>query len=241
MKRALKLAMLAGCALGLLVGTASAQERSEHVLHDAVTGKIEPGKITVRTAPNAAPVTKIMPFISTGLLEAAKIALHVDVDHVDQALADAGGPNASAPGGGQSPNTVGCGNRTSQGNVRVNQDCTYRRQAEEKIVYNPANPDNLLAGQNDSRVGFNQCGIDWSLDNGKHWGDLLPPFRQRINDPESELPTPDDPNSHTIAGGPGTGHTYDFASDPGPAFDSQGRAFFTCVALDVFTNANLVF
>src|SRR5215472_2547378 len=241
MKRALKLAMLAGCALGLLVGTASAQERSEHVLHDAITGKIEPGKITVRTAPNAAPVTKTMPFISTGLLEAAKIAAHFGVDHADEALADAGGTNASAAGGAQSPNTVGCGNRTSQGNVRVNQDCTYRRQAEEKIVYNPANPDNLIAGQNDSRVGFNQCGIDWSTDDGVHWGDLLPPFRQRINDPESEAPTPADLNSHTIIGGPGTGHTYDADSDPAPTFDAHGRGFFTCVAFDVNSNATLVY
>ena len=125
--------------------------------------------------------------------------------------------------------------------MRVNQDCTYRRQAEEKIVYNPANPNNLIAGQNDSRVGFNQCGIDWSTDDGEHWGDLLPPFRQRLNDPASELATAGDPNNHTIVGGLGTAHTYDAGSDPAPAFDSQGRSFFTCLAFDVATNANLVY
>src|SRR6202011_1002700 len=114
--------------------------------------------------------------------------------------------NALSAVAGQSGNTIGCSDRTSKGNVRVNQDCTYRRQAEEKIVYNPADPDNLVAGQNDSRVGFNQCGIDWSTDNGMHWGDLLPPFRQRINDPQSQAPTANDLNSHTIIGGPGTGH-----------------------------------
>lgn len=163
------------------------------------------------------------------------------LDHAAEALADAAGPDAAAPGGAQSPNTVGCRDRTSNGNVRVNQDCTYRRQAEERIAYNPANPTNLVAGQNDSRVGFNQCGIDWSTDNGVHWGDLLPPFRQRLNDPESQKPTASDPNSHTIIGGPGTFHTYDADSDPAPAFDAHGRAFFSCVAFDIATNAGLVY
>jgi len=81
----------------------------------------------------------------------------------------------------------------------VNQDCTFRRQAEESIIYNPANPSNLIAGQNDSRVGYNQCGIDWSINNGKNWGDLLPPFRQKLNNPSTQEPTPGDPNRHTIA------------------------------------------
>src|SRR5438034_415695 len=47
----------------------------------------------------------------------------------------------------------------------------------------PGRPTNLVAGQNDSRVGFNQCGIDWSTDNGHKWCDLLPPFRQKVNNP----------------------------------------------------------
>jgi hypothetical protein len=63
-------------------------------------------------------------------------------------------------------------------NIRVNQDCSLRRQAEEVIVVNPVDPDNLLAGQNDSRIGFNHCGYDFSNDGGKTWGDLLPPFWQ---------------------------------------------------------------
>jgi hypothetical protein len=44
-----------------------------------------------------------------------------------------------------------------------------RRQAEEVIVVNPVDPDNLLAGQNDSRIGFNHCGYDFSNDGGKTW------------------------------------------------------------------------
>ncbi len=120
----------------------------------------------------------------------------------------------------------------------MNQDCSFRRQAEEEITYNPAHPRNLIAGQNDSRVGYNQCGIDWSTDAGKSWGDLLPPFRQHENAPDFDGPSAANPNNNTIQGDPGTYHTYDAGSDPAVAVDSQGRAYFSCVVFDVFTNAN---
>jgi hypothetical protein len=243
MKRTLKGIFVALSAIGLFaVATASAQERSNHVLHDAATGELKPEKIMVQSAPNAAPITKTMPFFSGGTLKAAEAALGLGIDRDEQASSDEGGPlDASSLEGGQAPKTIGCSERTSSDNVRVNQDCSYRRQAEEKIVYNPANPNNLLAGQNDSRVGFNQCSISWSPDNGKHWGDLLPPFRQKINNPAGQAATPADRNNHTIIGGPGTFHTYDAGSDPAPAFDSQGRGFFTCIAFDVASNANLIY
>ena len=241
MKRTARRLMVVLSAFGLGVGAiASAQETSKHVLVDAATGTLKPAKITVQTSPNARPTTRTMPFFSSGPLMAASAALRMGTDRGDEAFGDEG-PPASSSSGGQVRNTIGCSNRTSNGNVRVNQDCTYRRQAEEKIVYNPANPNNLIGGQNDSRVGFNQCGIDWSTDDGEHWGDLLPPFRQRLNDPASELATASDPNNHTIVGGAGTSHTYDAGSDPAPAFDSQGRGFFTCLAFDVATNASLVY
>jgi hypothetical protein len=243
MKRIVKGTLVALSAIGLFAGgTASAQEHRKHVLHDAASGELKPAKITVQPALNAAPITKTMPFFSGGTLKAAEAALSSGVDRDEEASSDEGGPvNTSFSGGGQVRNTIGCSERTSGDNVRVNQDCSYRRQAEEKIVYNPANPSHLIAGQNDSRVGFNQCGISWSLDNGEHWGDLLPPYRQRINNPAGQVATPGDGNSHTIVGGPGTFHTYDAASDPAPAFDSQGRGFFTCIAFDVFSNASLVY
>src|SRR2546430_2902734 len=65
--------------------------------------------------------------------------------------------------------TQGCSNRFEAGgqggaNVRVNQDCSLRRQAEEVIVVNPLDDDNLIAGQNDSRLGVNHCGYAWSFD-----------------------------------------------------------------------------
>ena len=53
------------------------------------------------------------------------------------------------------------------GNVRVNQDCTFRGQAEEIIKFNPADPNNLIAGMNDGRIGFNHCAFAWSTDAGR--------------------------------------------------------------------------
>ena len=54
----------------------------------------------------------------------------------------------------------------------------FRSQAEEVIAVNPTNNNNLIAGQNDSRIGFNHCGYAWSFDGGKTWGDMVPPFWQ---------------------------------------------------------------
>jgi hypothetical protein len=213
-----------------------AQGPSKHLLYDAATGKLQPATIPVQIGPHAPTVMRRMPFFSGGILTAVTEAIN-GTKTTNSTLSSSTAP--AVPG--QSTNTVGCSERTSQGNVRTNQDCTFRRQAEEKIAFNPANPSNLLAGQNDSRVGFNQCGIDFSNDDGNTWGDLLPPFRQKINNPQGELPTASDPNQHTIAGDPGTFHTYDAGSDPAPAFDSQGRGFFSCVAFDVFSNAAMVY
>lgn len=226
---------------------AFAQEQSRgSLLHDAATGKIRPATIPVQietsasqaAAPRAATtattktIEKRMPFFSPGLLTAAGREIEIEEES-----SELGGVSP-----GMSPGTVGCGQRNPDGNVRVNQDCSFRFQAEEGITFNPADRTNLLAGQNDGRSGFNQCGIAWSTDNGEHWGDLLPPFRTKINNPAAEQnPVPGDMNRHTIIGGPGTFHTYDAASDPMVAFDSRGNGFFGCVIFDVFTDASAVF
>src|SRR2546427_1767716 len=142
MKRTVQGTLVALSAIGLFaIATASAQERSNHVLHDAATGELKPEKITVQSAPNAAPITKTMPFFSGGTLKAAEAALGLGIDRDEEASSDEGSQlDASSLDGGQVPKTIGCSERASSDNVRVNQDCTYRRQAEEKIVYNPANP-----------------------------------------------------------------------------------------------------
>jgi len=185
----------------------------------AAKGLLRPAVIKAPGFSTAAAVNpKKAPFFSGGLLQAASEAL----ERAD-ALSGEGSLSVSL-------GSLGCANRNSAGmNVRVNQDCTYRRQAETTIAVNPVNPANLVAGQNDSRIGFNHCGIDYSFDSGKTWGDQLPPFWQRLNR---------NPVGHTIKGGPPAGRTYDAASDPTVTFDSEGRAFFSCVLFDINDDAN---
>jgi hypothetical protein len=223
------------------------QQKSPTLLQQAATGALKPATVPITTP--TGPATRTLPFFSSGLLNAAAEAMGKQTAQTP-IVGSASSSNPPAPDLGFSKDTVGCGDRgtnsqgngngqsNGQGSVRVNQDCSFRRQAEEKIAFNPAKPANLVGGMNDSRVGFNQCGIAWSTDDGAHWGDLLPPFRQRLNDPQS-LAT--GPNHHTITGMPGTFHTYDADSDPAPAFDSQGRAYFTCIAFDIASSANMVF
>jgi len=118
--------------------------------------------------------------------------------------------------------TEGCQNEFhghGQTNTRVNQDCSFRRQAEEMIQINPLNENNIIAGQNDSRIGFNHCGYDWSFDGGKNWGDQLPPFYQFV-----QLDN----------------HTADACSDPTGAWDSRGNAYVGGVLFDVASGANSV-
>ncbi len=120
------------------------------------------------------------------------------------------------------PQTEGCQNVfTGNGmtNTRVNQDCSFRRQAEETILLNPTNEQNIIAGQNDSRIGFNHCGYDWSFDGGKRWGDQVPPFWQFVLL---------------------DGHTADACSDPTVAWDSQGNAYSGGVLFDINSGANAV-
>ena len=120
------------------------------------------------------------------------------------------------------PKTEGCQNvfhGHGMTNTRVNQDCSLRRQAEETIQINPTNERNIIAGQNDSRIGFNHCGYDWSFDGGKRWGDQVPPFWQFVLL---------------------DGHTADACSDPTLAFDSQGNAYSGGVFFDINSGANAV-
>ena len=104
-------------------------------------------------------------------------------------------------------------------NIKVNQDCSFRRKAEEFIVVDPNDPDHIVVGQNDSRIGFNHCGIDFSFDRGRHWGDQIPPFWQALLQDR---------------------HVSDFASDPALAFDAQGNVYFSCIIVDSVAAANAV-
>ena len=152
----------------------------------AAKGDLKPAILTTQTA-SGQTIQKQMPFLSDSTIISAKAALNGEDEDKDVAADAAAGGDFGLSGStstGSGPGALGCSSRDKgKGNKRVNQDCTFRRQAEESIAFNPANPVQLNAGQNDSRVGFNQCGIDFSTDNGEHWGDMLPPFRQRFNSP----------------------------------------------------------
>jgi hypothetical protein len=117
-----------------------------------------------------------------------------------------------------SRNSKGCPN-TFHGrfdNIRVNQDCSLRRQAEEWVGVNPRDFDNITAGQNDSMVGFNHCGYDFSFDRGKSWasvGTSPPPFYQELF--------------------VGTNDTADACSDPAGTFDHLGNAYVTGVFFEI--------
>jgi len=129
----------------------------------------------------------------------------------------------TGPLGLSSSGTQGCKRTfvgTSVNDVRVNQDCSLRRQAEEVVVMNPTDHSNLIAGQNDSRIGFNHCGYDWSFDGGTTWGDQVPPFWQVFL---------------------GDGHTADACSDPSATFDSAGNAYVTGVFFEVNDAPNGIF
>lgn len=155
--------------------------------------------------------------VSSGVM----YALLAESGELDRRADFASGPpgqwNPPASGTGGCPNRY-VGGATSGGvNTRVNQDCSLRRQAEEIVAVNPTNPDNLIAGQNDSRIGFNHCGYAWSFDGGKTWGDMVPPFYQFLM---------------------ASNHTADACSDPTATFDSGGNAYIGGVLFDVASPAS---
>jgi hypothetical protein len=178
---------------------------------------------------------RTLPTLSAGVIDTASSGNSRRAAQAQAPAANSGGGSVGASNG-----TVGCAHRGTSnalGNVRVNQDCTFRLQGEEVIKFNPANPSNLLAGMNDERQGYNLSAFAYSFDSGKTWGDGPPPFYQKINAPDVETPVAGDPNSHTITGQPGNGFTYDGGSDPMLAFDLAGRAFFGDVIFDRFAGA----
>ena len=264
------LVLLPVVAVLVLGGAASGSKHHGNILAMAAKGQIHPAKIVMHiTRADGSKVTIVrrMPWFSAGTMSAARDALHlpqIDAGKLQKAdgsydsisganlktapagTGNGGGGNGRGDEGngnrlGMRSATVGCSGRTSHGNVRVNQDCTYRRNAEEMNATNPLDRSNLVAGQNDSRTGFNQCAFDWSTNNGNNWGDEIPPFRQKLNSPPDEAPTASDPNTHSIdPTQDGTLHTYDADSDPALTVDAFGRSYFSCVSFDVLSNASLI-
>ncbi len=98
--------------------------------------------------------------------------------------------------------------------VNVSRDTTA--QNETPLAVNPANPSNMITGNNDWNYN-DGCGVNATFDGGKTWTPTLPSgfipgITAFTNDPSV----------------PGTG-TYDFAGDPAVAFSPDGStAYFTC-------------
>jgi hypothetical protein len=173
---------------------------------DMLTGKVKPN-------PH-------FPQVSGGVLTAAMQASGLLSPRAGAHLPQAPGPvsGVSLLGTQGCPQTLTTGTRK---NVKANQDCSFRRQAEETIAVNPTDSHNIIVGQNDSRLGFNQCGFDWTFDGGRTWGDQVPPFHQVLLN---------------------NGHVGDFCSDPTLAFDSSGNAYAAGleISIDFLADATVV-
>jgi hypothetical protein len=232
MRRRLGMLSLASVVLLFVTGSGGITSAGQGTLNRIVTGQLQPAVLHVNG------VTKRLPFFSGGIIASAQEGRLPAA--AAAAVRSAAPAPADVPGAGT--DSLGCAGRAGGANVRVNQDCTYRRQAEQDLAFNPTDPDNLVAGMNDSLIGWNQTSLDFSLDGGKHWGAIsTAPFRYRLNAPETLGRTRTDPNRHTLKGDTGTLHSYDACSDPYVAFDADGRAFYTCVAFDIASLANLLF
>jgi len=98
--------------------------------------------------------------------------------------------------------------------VNVSRDTTS--QNETPLAVNPANPQNMITGNNDWNYN-DGCGVNASFDGGRTWtptlpNGFIPGITQFTNDP-------------TV---PGTG-PYDFGGDPAVGFSPDGNtAYFTC-------------
>jgi hypothetical protein len=132
--------MLGWLSSGSVFGQSAGQSRYA----DAATGALTAATFTV---PNGTRnIIKRAPFFSTGPIMAAENAMGVH----DATDAAANIPNAavgslsplSFPDLGMTKGTLGCGDRDGdrKGNVRVNQDCSFRRQAEKRLFSTPPSP-----------------------------------------------------------------------------------------------------
>lgn len=241
------LALAVVALLGTMGGSALGEDpKDPGILQAAVenlAGPVEITKTVTRSDGTSERVTTALPWIADATIEAATEGVTKANSRARAAGDDAGGAVSLPDDLGETDATLGCsrrlrneGNRENRSpvrNARVNQDCTFRRQTEASIAHDPADPRTMLAGMYDSRLGFNQCGIGWSTDRGRHWGDLLPPYRQWTNDPESMLPSARNPNRNTLRGDRGTSDTYDAGGHASVAFDSRGNGYFSCTTFDV--------
>jgi hypothetical protein len=111
--------------------------------------------------------------------------------------------------------------------VKVNQDYFCMPQNETAITVNPVVPKNVLAGQNDYRLGWGSTGFDASTDNGNHWYDGIRTFPTAGTPLLSPVSLSDD---HIDGGG-----------DPAPVFDHAGVAYLADIHFERERDDNGIF
>jgi hypothetical protein len=111
--------------------------------------------------------------------------------------------------------------------VKVNQDYACMPQNETSIAVNPLNAKNVVAGQNDYRIGWGTSGVDASTDNGNHWHDGIRPFPTSGTPLLSPVLLGDD---HLDGGG-----------DPAIAFDRDGVVYYADIHFERERDDNGIF
>jgi hypothetical protein len=168
------------------------------------------GVAEIPTLPNGL----MIPMPSGGTAQAVKESLLARASQVRSA---AGAQSGRQP----TISTYGCRHvfegRGRPDNVRANVDCGFRSQSEEWVAVNPTNEKNIVVSQNDSKLSGNRTGVEFSLDDGRHFGDSVLPNGRVMSEeiPEGEW-------------------SFDAFSDPVHAFDSRGNLYYTAIGFDVF-------
>lgn len=154
----------------------------------------------------------------------------VTVDPNRAAVAPAAAKTDAKAAGPVTVGTSGCSDLAGS-NVRVNQDCTNQSypgftgraqsQNETAVAVNPNDPRSILASQNDYRRGDGTCGVDFSLDGGRHWGSRTAP------------------TSFTPGLMGRARHYWNAGGDTSVAFDSSGEAYLMCQVFDRVIVADL--
>jgi hypothetical protein len=111
--------------------------------------------------------------------------------------------------------------------VKVNQDYSCLPQNETSIAVSPTNPRNVVAGQNDYRLGWGSSGFNSSTDNGNHWYDGIRDFPTPGNPTLSPLLASDD---HIDGGG-----------DPAVVFDRAGIVYYVDIHFERERDDNGIF
>ena len=211
--------------------------KPDRIIRGIATGAIKDPTIT--STKNGQTVVRPVPFLSNGVVDAAQAALGI-VNGDDRLEGADATPDMSFSDIGGAKETLGCAKRDGQ-----------EHEGQPGLLVPPPGRggDHLQPGRSEEpdRRPERQPG---RLQPVRHR--LVDRQRQPLGRPAAAVPAareraavrraePDNPNNNTFQGDPGTLHTYDAASDPAVAVDSQGNAYFSCVVFDVFTNANGLF